>query len=198
MCLYPAEVAGAFEAAFPASLSETVSRAAALIPGAEDASPDGYQVRVDGQDVQIPYRIYNAEPQSDIVDALDGELRNVLACLYTRHHDGHVRQRHLKRIVELTHPWVSPFVVQLVGEYVVEILLDIQAGLHELDIEGSPQRRQYGTFVAHNPAFVDLTVQRVASYWDCYYRHRYPERAAYPGSVLLSSLIRAGAEQSVE
>lgn len=35
--------------------------------------------------------------------------------LYTRHHDGHVRQRHLARIIEVTDSWIVPFVVQLIG-----------------------------------------------------------------------------------
>lgn len=157
-----------------------------------------FAVRVEGEDVEIPYRIYNPEPPRRRTDALVGTRRDVLASLYTRHHDGHVRQRQLRRIVHLTHAWVAPFVVQLIGEYVVEILLDIQEALRELDVEDSPQRHQYGTFVADNPAFVDLTAQRVLSYWNCYYRYAYPEREDYPGFSLISSLRRAGAGQSVE
>ena len=144
--------------------------------------------------MQIPYRIYNAEPRRWKTVALGGDARDALACLFTRHHDGHVRQRHLRRIVGLAHAWVTPFVVQLIGEYVVEILLDIRNGLRDLDVKGSPQRVQYGAFVARNPAFVDLMAQRVVSYWNCYYRDRYPALADYPGVALVSSLRRAGAE----
>jgi hypothetical protein len=195
MYLYPGHVAAVLEAAFPASLSATVSRAAALIPTAADEASDSFEVWVDDREVRIPNRIYSSELPRDALDALDRDLRDVLACLYTRHHDGHVRQRHLRWIIQRTDPWVPPFVVRLIGEYVIEILHDIREGLGELEIEGSPQQRQYGLFAALNPAFIDVTRRRVVSYWNCYYRQRYPDRAEYPGSVLISSLTRAAANQ---
>jgi len=179
-----------FEVAFPAALNEAVSAAAALMPAAAHEPSESFAVQVGGERVEIPYRIYNPEPPLEVAYETH---RTVLACLSTRHHDGRVRQRHLGWILPQPQTWVVPFVVQLVGEYVVEIVLDIQTGLAELDVEGSPERRRYGAFVADNPAFVELTAQRVASYWDCYYRYRYPRRADYPGFTLLSSLRAAGA-----
>lgn len=47
---------------------------------------------VTGERVDIPYRIYNPEPAAEVADALPAIERDVLACLYTRHHDGYVRQ----------------------------------------------------------------------------------------------------------
>jgi len=49
-------------------------------------------------------------------------------------------------------------------------------------------------FVAANPAFVDLTSSRVVSYWNCYYRERYPQLGDYPGAQLISSLKLAAAQ----
>jgi hypothetical protein len=190
-------VARNLEAAFPASVRESVSAAVSVMPAAELEPVGSFTVRVDDADVVIPGRIYNAEPPADLIDALGEPGRDVLSCLYTRHHDGYVRQRHLRRIVRLPDSWVVPFVVQLVGEYVVEILVDIQEALTELDVEGSPQRLQYGRFVADNPAFIELTAQRVASYWDCYYRSAHPEQDDYPGFQLVWSLRDAGAAQAV-
>ena len=119
--------------------------------------------------------------------------RDVYACLYTRHHNGYVRQRHLRSIVGISHPWVVPFVVQLIGEYVLEIVADIREGLSDLDVPGSSQRAQYAVFVAANPGFLDLTSSRVVSYWNCYYRFEYPQLSEYPGFQLISSLRRAPA-----
>jgi hypothetical protein len=96
---------------------------------------------------------------------------------------------------ELDHVWVVPFVVQLIGEYVAEILGDIREGLVDLDVRGSEQRRRFGRFVAENPSFFDLIRQRVASYWNCYYQSTY-RRSDYPGFLLVSSLESAAAEQS--
>ena len=52
-------------------------------------------------------------------------------------------------------PWVAPYVVQLIGEYVIEILTSI---LERLDLtEGSPTRLLYGRFVADNPRYFEIT-----------------------------------------
>jgi hypothetical protein len=76
----------------------------------------------------------------------------------------------------------------------LEIVIDIQKGLTDLEVAGSAQRAQYGAFLAANPDFLDLTSQRVVSYWNCYYRYRYPKLSDYPGFALISSLRAAGAE----
>lgn len=151
-----------------------------------------FVVRVGGEDVQIPGRIYNAELSSRATDSFSTIERSVLACLYTRHHDGYVRQRHLRDVIQLSHPWVVPFVVQLIGEYVIEILWDIQRALGQLDT--APQRAQYGVFAADNASFVDVTARRVTSYWNCYYRHL--TRDDYPGFALIASLRSAATGQA--
>jgi hypothetical protein len=187
-------VSVALEAAFPRSLREAAQDAALVLPSPAHEPARPFTVNVQGEVLQIPERIYNPEPPSELVAGLAEAQAEVLGCLYTRHHDGFVRQRHLRRIIGLSHPWVAPFVVRLIGEYVVEILVEIREGLNELDVSGSRQRMQFGTFIAENPAFFNLTVDRVESYWNCYYRHRYPARSEYPGFLLLRSLRSAAAE----
>ena len=98
-------------------------------------------------------------------------------CLLTRHSSGFVRQRHLDRIVGLSHAWIPPFVVQLTGEYVIEILNVIHQNLEVLD------RAVYKEFLCNNESFLDLTGQRIASYWDCYYRNE--RRKEYVGFKIL-------------
>jgi hypothetical protein len=87
----------------------------------------------------------------------------------TRHHSGLVREEHLIHVLCLPNPWIPPFVIQLVGEYVIEILNVIQKNLHNLD---APLYRQ---FLAENGAFFSTTKQRVMSYWDCYHREYHKE-----------------------
>ena len=84
--------------------------------------------------------------------------------------------------------------MQPAGEYVVEIVADIVQGLPELAVPGTGSAARYGRFLVENEEFLDLTRQRVASYWNCYYRSHYFIRADYPGFRLLSSL-RAAALQ---
>ncbi|MGF6884808.1 hypothetical protein ABIA39_007011 [Nocardia sp. GAS34] len=85
-----------------------------------------------------------------------------------------------------------PFVVKLVGEYVLDIVVDIQRGLANVATVEAAHHEAYGRFAATNPEFLHLTSQRVASYWDCYYRNRYPHRY-YPGRIVIEELQEAAA-----
>jgi len=78
----------------------------------------------------------------------------------------------------------------LIGEYVVEILQLIEQNLPDLD------RLTFRQFAEENPQFLATTRRRVASYWDCYYRHI--PKNDYVGFRLLNYLDSlAGLEESV-
>jgi hypothetical protein len=80
----------------------------------------------------------------------------------------------------------STFVIQLAGEYVVEILNVIYNSLPALD---TPIYRE---FLHNNPTFLGLTGQRIASYWDCYYRgHRQQEYVGFKILEFFRSLQRS-------
>ncbi|MGC4811185.1 hypothetical protein ACLQ29_11730 [Micromonospora sp. DT228] len=175
-----------------------MQKALAVLPSAPHAPTSRFRVLVDGEPVLIPYRIYSDEPSVAAEAALSATQRAVLDCLYTRHHDGRVRQRRLERVVGLIQPWVAPFLVQLVGEYVDEILLVIRRVLTpEMVVPNSPTDSVYGRFAAENPAFVALTGERVASYWDCYHRRRYPTLIDYPGHAVMAALRAAAKRHAV-
>jgi hypothetical protein len=60
-----------------------------------------------------------------------------------------------------------------IGEYVIEILEDIDTGM-------SPALEQaLAAFARDNPAYWQLIRKRVASYWNAYYRHE--PRSGYVG-----------------
>ncbi|QKW36907.1 hypothetical protein HUT06_25180 [Actinomadura sp. NAK00032] len=182
-----ANLYSAAQAAFPAALADDVRAAAQTVPEARLRPAGSSTVWVHGEQLAIPYRLYHSEPREDLTAHLSAVQAKILHCLYTRHHDGHVRQRHLAQIIEATDSWIVPFVVQLIGEPVLEIVIAIKDGLVDLDLRGSPDHQAYGRFVADNPDFLLLTSQRVASYWDCYYRNKFPHRY-YPGRILIGSL----------
>jgi hypothetical protein len=96
-----------------------------------------------------------------------GQLRglqlHLVDCILTRHSDGRVRQKSLAQIIGSSNPWVPAYVIQLLGEYEIEIIVDIEANLGILDA------RLYSQFLRANPDFFGLTERRVQSYWDCYY-----------------------------
>ena len=127
-------------------------------PSADDIGP----VVIDGEVLHIPARIYSPEVGADALVGLTTSARTALECLFTRHHDGHVREKYLGAVISSQLSWVPPFVIQLLGEYVAEIHVAIRQ--HIGGLGGAAYRR----FVAENPVFIALTRQRVASYCNCY------------------------------
>lgn len=146
----PSNVTDVLVTAFPNRLAGDVQSVLAVVPDERLAPMGPFEVEVQGETVAIPSRIYNEEPSADSERLITGTRQVILHCLYSRHSDGRIRHRHLEQILGSTEPWVVPFVVQLAGEYVVEMLAD-------LAVPGSAQRRLYGEFITRNPVFFART-----------------------------------------
>jgi hypothetical protein len=150
----------------------------------ETSRDDVGQIVIDGEPVAIPARIYSPPIPEAAPLALSTRQRFLLACIYSRHHDGHVRETSVRQIIDADDSCVVPFLVQPLGEYVVEIV----EFLHE-------HRAALGTaavreFARANPRFLARTRQRAISYWDCYFRRRWINRADYPALQVLDFLDR--------
>ena len=140
------------------------------------------EVFVRTERVEIPYRIYLDELEPDIRTTLTDTQRVIADCIYLRHHNGHVRQKHLENLIGVVDYFVTPFVIQLIGEYVLEIL-DVVEELMTPSVLSD-----YAEFINDNPFFWKRTQSRMVSYWDVYYRHRYPEISSYVGKRLVDRL----------
>lgn len=141
-----------------------------------------FGVTTEGELLEIPYRIYHDNSKWLSSLTLSKEQRSIRNCLFTRHHDGYTREKYVSKILSLNESWASPYVVQLIGEYVVEILQLIYDRREELD--GS----LYREFIASNPEYFYKTKQRVISYWNCYYRFSFPDKNEYVGFKLIRYL----------
>ena len=150
--------------AFPSSVRDDVLTVISVLP----ENPHGvghFKVQINGEKLEIPVRVYH-NPVLINVGKLSDLQRHLVDCILTRHNDGHVRQNYLAKIIDSNHAWVPAYVIQLVGEYVVNILQLIEARLRNLD------KDVYRNFLAANSKFLALIEQRVISYWDCYYRNQ--------------------------
>jgi len=167
--------------AFPTEIEGDVRAALACLPCDPHSLRIGsYTVNVRGETLSIPYRVYH-DISKIRLRALSQFQVEIVNCILSRHRDGFVRQRSLEQILGSKHTWVPAFVIQLAGEYVVEILELIDRNLDSFDSQ------TYSEFVTYNPQFVELTAQRIESYWDCYYRRR-TKRADYVGFKILRYL----------
>ena len=164
--------------AFPSPLHAKLAGVVAVLGPSEldrNTSLGDFTVTVGQHVLRIPERVYTGEPSEEGLASLDHLQKTALACWLSRHHDGRIRQRCLEVVIAAEQDWVVPYVVRLVGEYVVEILEVIDSRLREQLERSGVLRQHYMAFVRANPGFIELTRQRVLSYWDCYYRSRWPK-----------------------
>ncbi len=148
-----------------------------------DHDIDRFSVRVHKQAIHVPSRLYFAKISTPF-----GSSQNIhkliQQCIWTRSHDGYQRQAALRNILNANESWTIPFVVFLVGEYVIEILDDIHSGLPEID------PLVLGGFLIENLAFHRLTQDRVMSYWNVCYRRSFSRRE-YVGFKILDQFKQA-------
>lgn len=177
-------VAGNVRRAFPAHLARDVDVAAAALRPGPLNHVERFGVSIVGEPVEIPYRIYHLPPDRRSRENLTHRQRLILDCLLTRHHNGFVRQAALSDVIRSGEPWAVPYVVELIGEYVVEIVIAISEEL----VPGDPRLPRFRRFADENQDFVELTRRRAVSYWDCYYRARWPSFAEYPATAVIDRI----------
>lgn len=143
----------------------------------------GFTVSIEGERLSIPVRVYH-DPNDlrSTIARSRGDTRLLALGLGTRHCDGYIREECLRQIVAVDRPWLAPFIVQLLGEYVVEIVEVIAAAIDE----ASPTR--FSGFVHENPGFMATTRRRATSYWACYHRSRFPALRTYPALTALDAI----------
>jgi hypothetical protein len=87
---------------FPSKIDNDVARVLAMLPRGKfesDLSSNSFEVKVDNELLLIPERVYFAEVNAVILLTLSDVQKEIINCLYTRHHDGHVREKALKGII---------------------------------------------------------------------------------------------------
>lgn len=138
-----------------------------------------FAAQVAGETAFIPYRLHLARDSSDLPARSSAWF--MMQCLKTRSNDGFERQLAARNVLSGIQPWSAPFVIALIGEYVMEILQDIDAAL-------SPEICvTLKDFIHANPDYWQVTKQRVGSYWNVYYRRSHA-RSDYVGFKLIARL----------
>lgn len=128
--------------------------------------------------MRIPYRIHSSPPSDLLLKLASEETRLRIYCSYTRHHDGYLREKYLNKILDSNSPIVVPYIFQLCGEYVVELIQFIFENKERID------QSNLARFIQANSVYYQKTRDRMISYWDCYYRHQSPRLKDYVGHQL--------------
>ena len=172
--------------AFPHELA-VVSRATVVRLSSGQKHPpssDTFQVNLRGEALSIPYRVYYDKEQLIKCIGCRGPEQIVALCLASRHCDGYMREKCVKELLLRDEYWVVPFIVQLLGEYVVEITVHVEKFLKRAD------DNEYTNFLHENTKYVEKLERRAISYWNEYYRQQYPKLDEYPATRAIRTLKR--------
>jgi len=168
--------------AFPQSFKNDVATLLNKIQFKVDIdSSECFAVNLDYEKLEIPYRIYWNVGNTSLVKLKGVELL-IFSCLMTRHHDGKIREKYLINLFDCPNDFTSPFIIQLIGEYVIEILNLIYANISMLN------SNNIRSFILNNDKYYKTIKSRVISYWDCYYRSEYPLKESYVGNKILKEI----------
>jgi hypothetical protein len=190
---------------FPSSLRQDVEEAIKVLPADHNVvladgqlhsidgliHPTEYSVILDRELLTIPYRNYYNEPTPEKEKLLTPQQKAILNCIYLRHHNGFVRQKRLEQLINTADNFVIPYTIQLLGEYVMEILEVLDRHINGKTIDN------YIHFINENKKYWQQTESRMISYWNEYYRRpmypkyqqpKYATRQEYIGQTIINKL----------
>ena len=139
-------------------------------------------LRLGNKTLTIPYRVYFDEPNPELEKNLTDKQKDILNCIYLRHHNGYLREKRLNLLSNNSGKWTIPFVIQLIGEYVYELLPIIDKKINENTLDF------YAVFREENPKYYQQTESRMISYWNEYYRHKFPKLKEYLGFRIIERI----------
>lgn len=154
---------------FPAAFKQDVEKMIGILPLEKEylISPDSQTYYLDKEVIAIPSRLYVDEPDPLNETNLSDQQKMILNCIFLRHDNGYIRQKRLESLIDKTEYFIVPFVFQLLGEYVIEILFVLDRHINDNTID------DYVKFIGQNEKYWSKTQRRVISYWDAYYRRNH-------------------------
>lgn len=183
---------GIIQKAFPLEVRREVDSLLTKLDVETRHSTKGFErVTIGRETLYIPSRIYYKPPYSLVDPKFTGTEREILNCIFSRHYNGYIRQKAILNIINSDRNWTTPYIVRIIGEYVIEILKDINNHFEAIN------KLNLVSFIRQNPEFYNRTHSRVNSYWNCYYRSQFPEKLKgikvpekqrYTGFQLLSKI----------
>lgn len=148
-------------------------------------------IELDNETLTIPYRLYFNEPSPELEKTLTNTQQDILNCIYLRHHNGYLREKRLNLISDNSEKWTIPFIIQLIGEYVYELLPIVDKRINKYTLNN------YTEFRDENPKYWQQTESRMISYWNEYYRYEFPKLKEYLGFEIINRIKKTTPQQGV-
>lgn len=164
--------------AFPKELEDSVCTVMGFL---ENSTPEftlsgREQIIYNNKQLIIPSRVYcNDVYEIGINTLLSEEERCILCCILSRHRSGYVREKALEYLLSNSQNFTVPYSFRLLGDYVIEIVSIFERSLREDTVT------QYRIVKAEDASSYLTIKNRMISYWNEYYRWRFPRLHNYLG-----------------
>jgi hypothetical protein len=169
---------------FPSAMEEQVRKVIRILSIEKSGCihAGSFSLQFHGEKLEFPYRVYFNEPRNTLEKDLTEEEKVILDCIFLLHHNGHIRQRRLERLIDKNQAYIIPFTFQLLGEYVKEILTVLDDHVNENTL------KEYLLFIAENKKYFSHMESRMISYWNMYYRKDCPKIKRYIGQRIFDRI----------
>ena len=123
---------------------------------------------VKGDIISFPYRIYYQDVFDNGTGRFSPTQQLIYHCIFSRHHSGFTRQKHIDAILLLDEIpyWTFPYILKVCDEYVVEVLERVYTNLYQRN------NAELKLFCIENIELFCLSYARMISYWNEFYRCR--------------------------
>lgn len=126
--------------------------------------------------INYPSRYYSVITPNEVYTCNNVELLG----LYTQSTNGYIREIAILKLMKDDPNSSIPYLVQLLSEYVIEIIISIADNITKTQQELIIQ------YLNANPEYYDRIKDRISSYWDCYHRWQYPKLKYYPPNQIIN------------
>jgi hypothetical protein len=139
-----------------------------------------FRVSLIDEFIKIPYRIYINEVENDIIDKLSGTQKIILYCLYSRNYNGYIRQKYIEKLLDKKEYFITPYVIEMIGEYVPEIMVLLDEYIEE-------NKTNIMQYICYNIYKWRDISGRVSSNY-LYHKEKYPKYKEYIGAKLVKKI----------
>ena len=120
----------------------------------------------DGCQIKFPYRVFFID-DNELYEELDEEEKIIYDCIFTRHCDGYIREKHIRNILSKDFDDnCMPYILRVASEHVIEIVDLVYKKLANRNNE------LFHKFCINNIQLVKKNYQRMVSYWNYFYRDK--------------------------
>ncbi len=131
------------------------------------------------EEISFPKRIYYIDNFQYPPYHFSFTQKMIYHAIFTRSCDGFIRAKHIQAILKEDFPnWITPYIIKLSDEYVVEIINQIYVMLAD------EKKAEIQKFCLLNIQSFLKSHDRIRSYWHTYYRGSFPIFENYTGEKL--------------